>query len=71
MQSLMPEGAYIEVRARLEQDPATPSGYRWSSSRGPDIRLTSGLTNSTRVTIEGRAPVTYLLPILRETAGVY
>jgi HlyD family secretion protein len=71
VQSLMPEGAYIEVRARLETDPSTFSGYRWSSSRGPAIKITSGLTHSTRITIEGRAPVTYLLPVLREAAGVY
>ncbi|HTA41469.1 MAG TPA: NHLP bacteriocin system secretion protein [Bryobacteraceae bacterium] len=71
VQSLMPEGGYIEVRARLQTDPATPSGYRWSSSRGPDMKITSGLTHSTRVTIEGRAPVTYFLPILREISGVY
>jgi HlyD family secretion protein len=69
--SLMPSGVFIEVRARLEKDPATSSGYRWSSSRGPDIRITPGLTNSSRVTVEGRAPVTYLLPILREASGVY
>ena len=69
--SLMPEGAYIEVRAQLETDPATRSGYRWSSSRGPDLKVTSGLTHATRVTIEGRAPITYLLPIFRELTGVY
>jgi HlyD family secretion protein len=69
--SLMPGGAYIEVRAQLEPDPSTRSGYRWSSSRGPDMKITSGLTHSTRVTIEGRAPITYLLPIFRELTGVY
>lgn len=71
VQSLMPSGTYIEVRARLETDPATASGYRWSSSRGPDMKVTSGLTHATRVTIEQRAPVTYLLPVLRELSGVY
>jgi HlyD family secretion protein len=71
VQSLMPGGAFIEVRARLEADPGTASGYRWSSSRGPDMKVTSGLTHATRVTIEQRAPVTYLLPVLREISGVY
>ena len=71
VQSLMPNGTYIEVRARLEPDPATASGYRWSSSRGPDMKVTSGLTHATRVTIEERAPMTYLLPVLRELSGVY
>ncbi len=71
VQSLMPAGGYIEVRARLEPDASTVSGYRWSSSRGPEMKITSGLTHSTRVTIDGRAPVTYFLPILREISGVY
>jgi HlyD family secretion protein len=71
VQNLMPDGVYIEVQARLEPDAATASGFKWSSSRGPDIRITPGLTNSARVTIEGRAPMTYLLPIFREASGVY
>jgi HlyD family secretion protein len=71
VQSLMPEGGDIEVRASLEPDPSTFSGYRWSSSRGPNMKITSGLTHSTRVTVEGRAPVTYFLPILRGLSGVY
>ena len=71
VQNLMPEGGYIEVRAQLEPDRGTASGFRWSSSRGPDMPITTGLTHATRVTIEGRAPISYLLPILRERSGVY
>jgi HlyD family secretion protein len=71
VQSLIPEGGYIEVRAMLDPDTSTASGYRWSSSRGPDMKVTAGLTHATRVTIEGRAPVTYLLPVMREMSGVY
>ena len=71
VQTLMPDGGYIEVRARLETDASTPSGYRWSSSRGPDLQISEGLTHSTRVTIEGRAPVTYLMPVLREASQIY
>jgi HlyD family secretion protein len=71
VQALMSSGAYIEVTARLETDPATFSGYRWSSSRGPNLKMSSGLTHLSRVTVEGRAPITYLLPILREASGVY
>ena len=71
VQNLMPDGGYIEVRAQLEPDPATASGYRWSSSRGPGMPITTGLTHATRVTIDGRAPISYLLPILREQTGVY
>jgi HlyD family secretion protein len=69
--SLMGDGAYIEVTAQLDADPSTSSGYRWSSSRGPDSKITSGITTVSRVTVEKRAPITYLIPILRETSGVY
>jgi len=71
VQSLIPDGGFIEVRARLEVDPSATSGYRWSSSRGPDMKVTEGLTHSTRVTVEGRAPVTYLVPALREVSRIY
>ena len=71
VQSLIPDGGFIEVRARLELDPSATSGYRWSSSRGPDMKVTEGLTHSTRVTVEGRAPVTYLVPALREVSRIY
>jgi len=71
VRSLMPDGVFIEVQTRLETDARTPSGYLWTSSRGPDTRITPGLTLSSRVTLEGRAPITYLLPILRETSGIY
>jgi HlyD family secretion protein len=71
VQSLMPEGGSIEVRARLETDASTASGYRWSSSRGPRIHVTEGLTHATRVTVDGRAPVTYLLPFLRDISRIY
>jgi hypothetical protein len=47
-------GGYIEVRARLERDTATPIG----------------LTYSSRVTVARRAPVTYFLPMLRRASGV-
>jgi HlyD family secretion protein len=71
VQALIPEGAWIEVRAVLEKDPFTFSGYRWSSSRGPQMRISEGLTNAARVTVERRAPVTYLVPALREFSGAY
>jgi HlyD family secretion protein len=71
VQSLLTGGGHIEVISRLENDPSTFSQYKWSSSRGPSLKITAGITTSTRVRVEGRAPITYLLPILRETTGVY
>ncbi len=61
----------IEVVAELEADPATFSGYRWSSSKGPDLRVTAGTTTTGRITVEMRSPATYILPFLREISGIY
>lgn len=71
VQSLIPSGGFIEVRSRLLEDGAMASGYRWSSSRGPKMQITAGLTHAVRVRVEGRAPISYLLPVLREVTGVY
>jgi HlyD family secretion protein len=71
VQGLMQGGAHIEVTSKLDADPKTASGYRWSSSGGPPLAIGSGLTTSVRVTVENRAPLTYVLPFLREITGVY
>lgn len=60
----------IEVSAALEKDETTYSGYRWSSSRGPELVTSSGTTATARVVVEQRAPITYILPSLREIIGL-
>jgi NHLM bacteriocin system secretion protein len=70
-QALLPGEPRLEVIAKLDPDPSTPSRYHWSSSHGPALTMTAGLTTSVRVTVESRSPVSYVLPFLRELAGVY
>ena len=62
--SLLKQGGVIEVEVELERDSSAFSGFKWTS-RGPDKLFTAGTTTSVRITIERRAPITYLLPILR------
>lgn len=62
-------GAVIEINTSLEKDSNTTSGYKWSSSRGPDSEITPGTTATARVTIEERAPITFVLPFLRDLVG--
>lgn len=68
---LMAGGPSIEVTANLEPDPTTFSGYKWSSSRGPQQKMTAGLTSAGRVTVDGRAPITFVFPFLRSLSGIY
>lgn len=71
VQALLSGGGHMEVISRVETDPSTYSRFRWSSSSGPKLKITSGTTTTTRIRVEDRAPVTYLLPILRATSGIY
>lgn len=61
----------IQVFSDLEPDSTTPSGYKWSSSIGPQMKISSGTTTVVRVKVEERAPITFVLPILRSVSGIY
>lgn len=61
--SLLKQGGAIEIEMDLERDPSAFSGFKWTS-KGPEKHFTAGTTTSVRITIERRAPITYLLPIL-------
>jgi HlyD family secretion protein len=65
-----PSGAMIEVNAKLAIDAKTPSGFQWSSSQGPTAKITPGTTATALITLEERAPITFILPFLKELTGV-
>lgn len=67
--TLTGKSAKVEVMVLLQPEATNASGYKWSSSKGPADKLTSGTTSSVRVTVEERAPITFLLPFLREWSG--
>jgi hypothetical protein len=54
----------IEVIAELEPDPATASGYRWSSVRGTRLTLSPGMSAIARITLAEKAPITFVFPFL-------
>jgi multidrug efflux pump subunit AcrA (membrane-fusion protein) len=58
-------GSPIEVHLALTPDSATPSGYRWSSSRGPDTTVTAGTLASVSVAVSQQHPISLVLPEAR------
>lgn len=64
-------GALVQVFVELEKDSNTISGYKWSSSDGPPIKISSGTTTQVRVQIGELAPISYVIPIFRSLTGVY
>jgi HlyD family secretion protein len=68
---LSASGPQMEVAAQLEANAENPSGFTWSSSKGPQLVMTSGTTTTARVVVEERAPITFVFPILRSFTGIY
>lgn len=64
------DGASIQVFAQLNKDANTASGYDWSSSTGPSLKMSPGTTTSVRVKIEERAPISYIIPLFRSLTGI-
>jgi len=57
-------GAPIAVRVELSPDPGTPSRYRWTSGRGPDLQLTGGTRLSANIVTRTQRPLALVFPIL-------
>ena len=70
VQTLTSAGPVTEVRVVLDRDASTVSGFRWSSSSGPPIRISAGTIATADIVTETRAPITLVVPILRRTVGL-
>ena len=63
-------GAAHVVTVELDRDPSTPSGFRWTSRRGPDLELGSGTLLESNITLEERRPIALVIPGLRKWLGL-
>lgn len=62
IRALALEEAPLEVQIELIPDPDNPSGYRWSSMRGPDTPLQSGTLGAATILIGEQRPIELILP---------
>lgn len=67
---LMAEGPPIQVDVALERDPATPTGFRWSSSQGPSVKISSGTLAQGDVIVRADRPIRLVIPTIREKLGL-
>ncbi|MEM7355559.1 MAG: NHLP bacteriocin system secretion protein [Acidobacteriota bacterium] len=56
--------APFEVRVTLDRDAATPTGYSWSSSTGPDLGINVGTLCTGQVITQHERLITVVLPAL-------
>lgn len=69
-QRLMSGGHEIQATIAMSISADTPTGYKWTSEAGPTTDITAGTTASVQVTLERRAPFSYIMPVLREWSGL-
>jgi len=60
--ALNAEGKLVEVRVQLEEDAATPSGYRWTSVSGPPYEIMSGTLGDGVIVVDQQRPIELVLP---------
>ena len=63
-------GVMFSARVELRPDPATPSGYSWSSSVGPPHRIAAGTPVTVSAVVERHAPITLVVPYLKKQLGL-
>jgi HlyD family secretion protein len=66
VQSLSNNAAPFEVLIDLHADPSTPSGYRWSSSRGPNLTLNGGTLVSADIEVSNVPILALAIPQVRQ-----
>jgi HlyD family secretion protein len=69
VESLMGEGAPFQITVRLHRDPVTPSGFRWSSSRGPNTDVDSGTLCEGVITVRDIRLISLAIPALEPLFG--
>ncbi len=68
--ALSSSGPITEVRIVLNTSPDTPSGFQWSTSKGPPVLLTSGTLCTVQVVTRRQRPLSLVLPYMKDNLGL-
>ncbi|KTD19785.1 NHLP bacteriocin system secretion protein [Legionella londiniensis] len=61
-------GPQLFVRVDLHEAP-TVSGYKWTSSQGPELEISNGTLCTVEITVKTQAPITLIIPALKKLIG--
>jgi len=65
------EGAPLEVRIDVVTDESTESGYMWSSSKGPPLKINSGTLCTGTVAVSEQRPISMVIPMVKKALSIY
>lgn len=69
--ALMANGSVLQLVVNFKKDPATPSGFAWSSSQGPPLALESGTLCRASIVLERVRPISLVAPFFKRQFGFY
>ena len=64
--AFLQSGPVVGVVVELETDESAVNGYRWSNRKGQNVLLAEGTMMTAKVVLEKKAPITLLLPYIKE-----
>lgn len=67
---LTAQGLPIQANVELLRDPTTPTGYKWSSSKGPSVKISSGTLAVGSIIVKRERPIRLVIPAVREKLGI-
>lgn len=69
-EELSSAGAPIQIIADLIPDPDLPSGYKWTSSLGPGVKVTSGVICTASIVVSKKQPIQLVIPYIKYFFGL-
>jgi len=68
--SMMGDSSVTEAHVTLVKNPETPSGYAWSSRRGPPTPISAGSVCTVEVSTRKQHPIELVLPYIKKKMGL-
>lgn len=68
-QDIMEMGPTRLVIVTLDENPENPTGFAWTSGRGPGVTLSAGVQVTGQVIAESRAPIEMVIPLFKSYLG--
>jgi len=70
VKALTEAGPVTELHIEMDKNLKTPSGYQWSSPKGPSVTISGGTLCTAEIVTRWQAPITLVLPFLRRAFGL-
>ncbi|GBC80295.1 hypothetical protein HRbin09_01530 [bacterium HR09] len=68
-QELAGRATPIRVTVELVPQPDAPSGFRWTSGKGPPLKVFPGTLCQGSVVVETKRPIAYIIPLVKRATG--